>query len=619
MRYSSTRGQSKDLSFEDAVFEGLAPDGGLYIPNSIPQIPLTDLVSWADLPFPELAFRIFRPYVAVEEIPDADLLDILQRSFATFSHADVTPVVKLPNVNSQTDEGNTNFNNLYMLELFHGPTFAFKDVALQVLGNLFEYLLARKNRKAREQAGNPADFKDPHWITVLGATSGDTGGAAIYGLRGKKNVSVYILHPKGRISSVQELQMTTVTDSNVFNVAVEGSFDDCQEIVKTLFSDQAFRTKYNLAAINSINWARILTQITYYFHSFFQLLKRHVKVPFQTTPSYAVLTKVRYCVPTGNFGDILAGYYAMRMGLPIEKLVIATNSNDILDRFMKTGVYSKSPKETANGHANGVSAEAEVKQTLSPAMDILVSSNFERFAWYLARGDGRTAADAPSPSSQSANDIAAKASRSVASWMASLKTTGSFSMDDETLRRARQVFTSFAVSDADTLEAITRYYHHQFNPSESASARGEISGAPTTVAPQVHSDAPHYVLDPHTAVGVIAAERLLRDPSANVGAVHTICLSTASPGKFPEAVLDAINSPNRVPGYSAQHGFVPIKYEDFAPKELVDLKGLEKRCIDVKTVSNVPGLVESGVKEGPVAVKWGQKGVRKVIEERVQV
>ncbi|KAJ3031365.1 threonine synthase, partial [Rhizophlyctis rosea] len=566
MAYRSTRGTAKDMSFEEAVLEGLATDGGLYIPKNIPKIPLAEIISWANLPFPKLAFSIFRKFIDTEEIPDADLQDILTRSFGTFSTPDVTPLKRLPNVFPGSD--NPNFDNTYVLELFHGPTFAFKDVALQVLGNLFEYFLERRNAKAAEK-GEP-----PYHITVLGATSGDTGGAAIYGLRGKKGVEVFILHPKGRISPVQEQQMTSVLDENVHNVAVEGTFDDCQDIVKTLFSDEPFRRRFHLAAINSINWARILAQITYYFHSYFNLL-RQIGAPLETS-SYAALTKVQYCVPTGNFGDILAGYYAVRMGLPITRLVTATNENDILHRFFETGRYEKRKKGgQADGNAVGGMAGApdavdasaddeEVRQTLSPAMDILISSNFERLAWYLTRGDGRTEAKVANE-----DEAATAASKKIAEWMKELKETGGFSVSPEVLSKAKELFASYRTSDGETTDAIRRYYHNQFNPTPYKQDFSIVNKKPH-----------YYVLDPHTAVGVVAAEHLLQKDAAasaqsgRTEATYTICLSTASPGKFPEAVLTAINT--HVPESSVQKGFTPVKYEDIAPKELVALAGLPK-------------------------------------------
>ena len=281
MRYFSTRAvdKSQTVSFEEAVLQGLAPDGGLYVPETIPELPLATILSWRDMEYHEIAFQLFRQYVDTSEMADAELLDLLKKSFATFSHPDITPLKKLPGL------GPGNLSNLWILELFHGPTFAFKDVALQVLGNLFDFFLQRQRRAAHDHK--------TQGITIVGATSGDTGGAAIYGLRGKQGIDVFILHPKDRISPVQELQMTTVLDSNIHNVALEGTFDDCQEVVKTLFADSDFKAKYRLGAINSINWARILAQTSYYYYSYFTILKE-LKVPVDGASSYGVLTNIQY-------------------------------------------------------------------------------------------------------------------------------------------------------------------------------------------------------------------------------------------------------------------------------------------------------------------------------------
>ncbi|KAI9017122.1 threonine synthase [Gaertneriomyces semiglobifer] len=562
MRYRSTRGQSTNLSFEEAVFEGLATDGGLYIPHSIPTVPLPEILSWSTLSFPQLAAKIFRKFIAEDEIPTPDLEELLARSFATFSTPEVTPLKKLPNVLSGNE--NRNLDNIYVLELFHGPTFAFKDVALQVLGNLFEYFLQRKNKNGGQYA-----------ITVVGATSGDTGGAAIYGLRGKKNVDVFILHPKGRISPVQEQQMTSVLDENVHNVAIEGTFDDCQDIVKALFSDEPFRRRFHLAAINSINWARILAQTSYYFYSYFSLLKRLGILP--TASTYANITKVQYSVPTGNFGDILAGYYAVRMGLPIDRLVVATNENDILHRFFETGSYEKRKSE---------GQDEAVRMTLSPAMDILVSSNFERLIWYLVRGDSRTP-----PENGETEENAQLASKTIDRWMAELKTSGGFSVSGDVLGRAKQIFSSFCTTDAQTSDAIRRYYHNQYNLMQQRDANGDKDAESTA-----------YVLDPHTAVGVVAAENFVQQQPLST-AIHTICLSTASPGKFPDAVLKAINE--NPPLESVQMGFKPVSYKDIAPKELVELEGKPKRCIEIGT--------DGGKKE------VGLEKVRRTLEQEVGV
>lgn len=324
----------------------------------------------------------------------------------------------------------------WILELFHGPTFAFKDVALQFLGNLFEYFLSkRKGADAR--------------LTILGATSGDTGSAAIHGLRGKKNVHVFILYPKGRVSEIQERQMTTVLDKNVHCISVENAtFDDCQNIVKQSFQDEAFRDRVHLGAVNSINWARVLAQITYYFYAYFRV-----------TSKDKGLRKVSFSVPTGNFGDVLAGYYAREMGLPIDKLIVATNSNDILNRFFTTGKYWKNP----------------VSATLSPSMDISISSNFERLLFDLAGHDASV----------------------LKGWMTEFERTDKLTLTGEPLARAREIFASAAVDEKATLETIADFHRDH-----------------------------GYVLCPHTAVGVAAAKV--------VGSLNaaTVCLATAHHAKF---------------------------------------------------------------------------------------
>jgi threonine synthase len=546
MKYRSTRGSSSGLSFEEAVLAGLSPDGGLYIPqDTLPRFPLLEVLSWHSLPYHAIAFKLFRPFIDTEEMPDADLAELLERSFASFSHSDVTPVVELARDKSKAGGNKEPF---FILELFHGPTFAFKDVALQVLGNLFEYFLTRKNASGANGTANgnglsvSTEEHSEHTITVLGATSGDTGGAAIYGLRNKKHVKLFILHPKGRISDVQEAQMTTVTDPNVFNVAVEGVFDDCQDVVKMLFSDPEFRARHRLGAINSINWARILAQTSYYFASLFLVLRKSsVDIPTLLSSAstdaeiLAQLPSIIYSVPTGNFGDILAGYYAVRLGLPcVSKLLIATNENDILHRFMQSGSYTKAIDPSTN-------TVEPAKATLSPAMDILVSSNFERLLWYLERGD--SVATEPKEGSEAA-------SAAVLGHMKSLNTTGGFSVSTDVLERAKEVFASACVSNAETADAITRYY---------ASSQGG------------------YILDPHTAVGVVAAEEY---PATDA---KMVVLATAHPAKFPEAVLEAIGN--------------GVKYEDFAPKEMVGFLKMPRKCVTAWTAGGGKMVAEKRVRE----------------------
>jgi threonine synthase len=325
MQYISTRGGTTPIGFQDAIMTGLARDGGLLLPAEIPQI-ATQLPTWQHLPYADLAFEIMRLYV---DIPDADLRDLVTRSYAVFRHPDITPIVSV--------------NGIYLLELFHGPTLAFKDIALQFLGNVFEYILQRSNRE----------------VNILAATSGDTGSAAICGVRGRQRMRIFVMHPHGRVSPTQERQMTTVLDANVFNVAVDGTFDDCQRIMKTLFNDLAFKDRYALGAVNSINWARVLAQIVYYFFAALRVRR------------LTGAERVQFAVPTGNFGDILAGYLACRMGLPISRLILATNENDILARFFQSGAYRCGP----------------VHATLSPSMDIQVASNFERYLYYRVGAD----------------------------------------------------------------------------------------------------------------------------------------------------------------------------------------------------------------------------------------
>jgi len=526
-RYLSTRGGSYGLSFEEVVLKGLASDGGLFIPEEIPAVPRDWESKWKNLSFSELAFEILSLYISPSEIPPADLKEVINRSYSTFRAPETTPVVTL-------DET----NNLHLLELFHGPTFAFKDVALQLLGNLFEYFLVRRNEG---KTGS-----DRHHLTVVGATSGDTGSAAIYGLRGKKDVSVFILHPKGRVSPIQEAQMTTVLDANVHNLAVEGTFDDCQDTVKALFADPQINKTLNLGAVNSINWARILAQTTYYFHSYFTLTK---------SPAYKANHKVRFVVPTGNFGDILAGYFAKRMGLPVEKLVVATNENDILDRFWRTGHYEKKAVHGAAAEggiaADGAKAHEDgVKETLSPAMDILVSSNFERLLWFLAY---EFAAGAGMDNEWNKK----QAGQEVECWLKDLKNKGGFGVHEEVLASAKRDFESERVSDAQTLETIKKFYAAK----------------------------PSYILDPHTAIGVAASLRSIdRNSPADT---HHISLSTAHPAKFANAVDVALKG---------EQGF---SFDSVLPQEFVGLEQKERR-----------------VRVVPKGAGW--EGVRKIVEEEVE-
>ncbi|KJA25330.1 hypothetical protein HYPSUDRAFT_37830 [Hypholoma sublateritium FD-334 SS-4] len=524
MKYFSTRGAEARLSFEEAVLAGLSPDGGLYIPESIPSLPADWRTSWRTHSFTDLAVAVLSLYISADEIAPPELRDLVERSYAGFRHPDVTPLRTL-------DGG------LSVLELWHGPTFAFKDVALQLLGNLFEFFLARRN--ARKAAGEARER-----LTVVGATSGDTGSAAIYGLRGKADIEIFILHPKGRVSPIQEAQMTTVTDANVHNVAVKGTFDDCQDIVKALFADTEFNATHHLGAVNSINWARILAQTVYYFHAFFQA---QATLPADTT--------LQFVVPTGNFGDVLAGFYAQRMGLPMARLAVATNANDILARFWASGRYEKIAAAPVPPPPTGALAEGKdasgVTATLSPAMDILVSSNFERLLWYLAfetaAGDGEEARRTA-------------ACGTLAGWMGSMKADGRVEVPTAVLEAARRDFVAERVSDEQTLVTIAAFY-----------AREQP-----------------YVSDPHTAVGLAAAAVIGPTNSPNT---HQIVLSTAHPAKFSEAVSRALAD---APGFDFARDVLPAEFEGLLERE--------RRVVDVERAE--VALVKAVI-EGVAARKVG--------------
>jgi threonine synthase len=405
------------VGFLDAVMTGLAPDGGLLLPENLPDVS-GKLLAWSKLSYQELAFEVMSLFAT--DLPPADLKALIEKSYATFRAPEVAPVIPV--------------DGFHVLELWHGPTLAFKDVALQFLGNLFEYVLEKRGGE----------------LNILGATSGDTGSAAIYGVHGKKNIRIFIMHPKGRTSPVQEKQMTSVLDDNVFNIAVEGTFDDCQHLMKSIFSDVEFKKKHSLGSVNSVNWARVLAQIVYYFYAAFRVQ--------ETTGA----EQVQFAVPTGNFGDIMAGYLAAQMGLPVKKLILATNENNILSRFFNTGVYSI----------------GEVVPTISPSMDIQVASNFERYLYYRV---GRDAA------------------------------------------KLCELMDGFAKNKSLTVSGADDLF-----------AAGEAGTAQTLAMIQKCYEQEGYILDPHTAVGVAVAERFADS------AVPTICLATAHPAKFTDAIEQAI-------------------------------------------------------------------------------
>jgi threonine synthase len=375
MKYKSTRGKVNDITFTDTVLMGLADDGGLMIPDTIPLLTQTQLLDLKDLSYEELAFNIMKLFI--DDISDNVLKNIIKKSYSTFDTKEIIPVRQ--------------FDNIYVAEIFHGPTYAFKDIALQFLGNLFEYVLSLKSQK----------------MNILGATSGDTGSAAIHGFRGKKDINIFILHPHGKVSPVQELQMTTVLDKNVYNIAIDGTFDDCQYIVKSIFNDLDFKREYFLGAINSINWARVLAQIVYYFYAYFKVEKNN-------------LEEVYFSVPTGNFGNIFAGFIAKKMGLPIKKLILATNENNILTRFVNNGDYSI----------------AEVVETYSPSMDIQIASNLERYFYFLFDED-----------TGKVNDTIKKFGE-----------TGKIVFDRALLRKIQNDFLSFSTTNEETLRVIKKFY-----------------------------------------------------------------------------------------------------------------------------------------------------------------
>ncbi|WEK54035.1 MAG: threonine synthase [Candidatus Cohnella colombiensis] len=421
MEYISTRGQIKAVGFIDAVLMGLADDGGLLVPKQIPSVSAQTLKQWEQLTYSELALEIFSLYID-GEIPRDDLKQLVDDSYATFRDPEVTPVRRV-------------HDQMHVLELFHGPTFAFKDIALQFLGNLYSYI-SRKNKSI---------------IHILGATSGDTGASAIEGVRGKEGIRICILHPHQKVSKVQELQMTTVDDANVLNLSVHGTFDDCQRIIKELFADVDFKHRYHLRAINSINIARILAQTVYYFYAYFKLVRSGEQ------------RQINFSVPTGNFGDIFAGYLGKKMGLPINRLILATNENNILERFVNEGIYEP----------------GQFRGTYSPSMDIQVASNFERYLYYLYGEDASA----------------------ISTLMNQFKTTGKIIIPSDKQRMVQGDFSAYGVKNQQSLDTISDYYART-----------------------------NYLLDPHTACGVAAADQLAQEDEV------TVTLATAHPAKFDEAI-----------------------------------------------------------------------------------
>ena len=427
MNYVSTRGRAPALAFDDVLLTGLARDGGLYVPETWPHFAADEIASWKDLSYADLAFQVIKPCIG-GTIADADLKRLLDQAYAVFDTPEVAPLRPLSAAWG---------DDAWMLELFHGPTLAFKDMAMQFLGHAFDHILDRRGER----------------VCIVGATSGDTGSAAIEACRDRAAIDIFILYPDGRVSDVQRRQMTTVTAANVHTLAVDGSFDDCQDLVKAMFNDTAFRDRTRLSAVNSINWARIVAQIVYYFWAALKL----------GAPERAVA----FTVPTGNFGNVFAGYAAQRMGLDIDQLVIGSNRNDILTRFFETGAMQI----------------GEVYPTISPSMDIQVSSNFERLLFELLDRDGRAV--------------------------------------DETLTRFRES-GRFEVSAAVLSKAAALFDAARFDDDETAAAIAEA-----------HRELGQLV-DPHTAVALAAAKAKRRDPS-----IPMVVIATAHPAKFPDAVTAA--------------------------------------------------------------------------------
>lgn len=418
MRYISTRGTAPILSFEEAMLTGLARDGGLYVPETIPQLSHDDIAAMAGQPYEEVAFTVMRPFIG-DTFTDAEFRDLITKAYANFGHTSRAPLKELA-------------PNHFLLELFHGPTLAFKDFAMQLIGQMFQLALGRKGER----------------VTIVGATSGDTGSAAIEAFRGLDNVDVVILYPHGRVSEVQRRQMTTPVESNVHALAVDGDFDDCQARLKDMFNDFEFRDGVKLAGVNSINWGRVLAQVVYYFSSAVSL--------------GAPERKVSFTVPTGNFGDIFAGYIAKKMGLPIDQLIVATNQNDILHRCLSGHGYHKDT----------------VHPSISPSMDIQVSSNFERALFDAYDRDGSAVAQLMTELGQGGFDVSQGAAQVLC-----------------------EHYASGRASEEETSQTIT-----------------------DTLAQSAE------LLCPHSAIGVKVANEL-RDPKTPM-----VTLATAHPAKFPDAV-----------------------------------------------------------------------------------
>ncbi|QNT78500.1 threonine synthase [Entomobacter blattae] len=434
MKYLSTRGEAPTLSFSSVLLTGLADDGGLYMPETWPKLKLRDWEELRSLSYPDLTALILSLF-AGDDIDIKTLKKLCSTAYKRFNHKAIVPFQELT-------------HGLFVQELFHGPTLAFKDLAMQILGQLFEYVLEKEDRT----------------ITIVGATSGDTGSAAIEALRGSKRITVVILHPSGRVSEVQRRQMTTVTDQNITNIAVEGTFDDCQDLVKAMFADQTFRNEVHLSAVNSINWARIAAQIPYYIYSALWLGAPHRAVSF--------------AVPTGNFGNILAGWAAGKMGLPVDKFCIGSNKNDILTRFIT---------------ANDMSIQ-EVQPSLSPSMDIQISSNFERLLFEYLNRDAEQCQ----------------------TLMTTFRKNGTMAVPPPIWQAIGEKFTGLSLNDEETSQQIRKVYEQS-----------------------------HYLADPHSIIGIAAGQKFLQP------GIPMICMATAHPAKFPDAMEKACSIRPKLPHHLA--------------------------------------------------------------------
>jgi threonine synthase len=453
MKYLSTRGGAEPRTFTEILLEGLMPDGGLAVPDQVPRFMPVKLAALRDLPYPQLALEIIRLFV--DDIPAQDLKAILEKTYTqdVFGTAEITPVKTLE-------------PGLHILACSNGPTLAFKDIAMQFLGHLFEYVLAKKGKE----------------LNILGATSGDTGSSAEYAMKGRAGVRVFMLSPHERMSPFQTAQMFSLDEPNIFNIAVRGVFDDCQDMVKAVSADAQFKSRYHIGAVNSINWARVVAQVVYYFKGYFAVSRSNEE-------------QVDFVVPSGNFGNIYAGYLARKMGLPIRRLILATNENDVLHEFFETGAYR--PRKAAETFA-----------TSSPSMDISKASNFERYIWDICGGGAEGGA-------QRAGD------RVAALWR-EIEHFGGFDLseDEEWAEVRASGFVSGSSSHAARVNTI-KSVHEKYG----------------------------VVIDPHTADGV-SVGRQLRAVDEDDGDIPMICLETALPAKFEATVVEALGKkPERPPGF----------------------------------------------------------------------